>query len=95
VRGVMEKCTFCVQRIRSAEIRARKANTEIPPNEVVTACQQACPTGAIKFGQLQHANTEMVEWRKQPRHYAVLHDLNTRPRTAYLAKITNPNPRLK
>jgi molybdopterin-containing oxidoreductase family iron-sulfur binding subunit len=94
-RGVMEKCTFCVQRIRSAEIRARKANTEIPPNEVVTACQQACPTGAIKFGQLQHANTEMVEWRKQPRHYAVLHDLNTRPRTAYLAKITNPNPRLK
>jgi Fe-S-cluster-containing dehydrogenase component/anaerobic selenocysteine-containing dehydrogenase len=93
-RGVMEKCTYCVQRIRAAEIRARKANREILPGEVVTACQQACPTGAIQFGQLQHEETEMVKWRKQPRHYAVLHDLNTRPRTAYLAKITNPKPRL-
>ena len=93
-RGVMEKCTYCVQRIRSAEIRARKANREIQPGEVVTACQQACPTGAIQFGQLQHEGTEMVERRKQARHYAVLHDLDTRPRTAYLAKISNPNPRL-
>jgi molybdopterin-containing oxidoreductase family iron-sulfur binding subunit len=94
-RGVMEKCTFCVQRIRAAEIRARKDNREIRPDEVVTACQQACPTGAIQFGQLQHEGTAMVERRKEPRHYAVLHDLNTRPRTAYLAKVTNPDPRLK
>jgi len=92
-RGVMEKCSYCVQRIRAAEIGARKANREIPPDEVVTACQQACPTGAIQFGQLQHEGTEMVERRKQQRHYAVLHDLDTRPRTAYLAKISNPNPR--
>ena len=93
-RGVMEKCTYCVQRIRAAEIRARQANREIAPGEVVTACQQACPMGAIQFGQLQHEGTAMVEWRQQPRHYAVLHDLDTRPRTIYLAKITNPSPRL-
>jgi molybdopterin-containing oxidoreductase family iron-sulfur binding subunit len=91
-RGVMEKCTYCVQRIRSADIEARKTNREIRPNEVVTACAQACPTGAIKFGLLSHTNTEVVEWRKQPRAYAVLHDLNTQPHTIYLAKITNPKP---
>jgi molybdopterin-containing oxidoreductase family iron-sulfur binding subunit len=89
-RGVMEKCTYCVQRIRSAEIEARKDNRDIRPNEVVTACAQACPTGAIKFGLLSHANTEVVQWRRQPRVYAVLHDLGTQPRTMYLAKITNP-----
>jgi len=89
-RGVMEKCTYCVQRIRGAEIEARKVNREIRPGEVVTACAQACPTGAIKFGLLSHANTEVVQWRNQPRAYAVLHDLGTQPRTMYLAKITNP-----
>ncbi|HTL32031.1 MAG TPA: 4Fe-4S dicluster domain-containing protein [Kofleriaceae bacterium] len=89
-RGVMEKCTFCVQRIRGAEIAARKGKRDIRPNEVATACQQACPTGAIKFGLLSHDGTEMVELRKQPRLYFVLNELGTRPRTAYLAKITNP-----
>ncbi|NVB81804.1 MAG: 4Fe-4S dicluster domain-containing protein [Kofleriaceae bacterium] len=89
-RGVMEKCTYCVQRIRSADIEARKTDREIRPNEVVTACAQACPTGAIKFGLLSHTETEVVTLRKQPRAYAVLHDLGTRPRTMYLAKITNP-----
>ncbi|MCW5808606.1 MAG: 4Fe-4S dicluster domain-containing protein, partial [Deltaproteobacteria bacterium] len=91
-RGVMEKCTYCVQRIRAAEITARVEHREIRPGEVVTACQQACPTGAIKFGALQHAGTDMVTWREEPRHYAVLHHLGTRPRTVYLAKITNPRP---
>ncbi|NLG63600.1 MAG: 4Fe-4S dicluster domain-containing protein, partial [Candidatus Cloacimonetes bacterium] len=91
-RGVMEKCTFCVQRIRAAGIEARKDRREIRPNEVMTACQQACPTGAIQFGLLHHEGTNVVEWRKEPRAYAVLHDLGTRPRTIYLAKITNPNP---
>jgi molybdopterin-containing oxidoreductase family iron-sulfur binding subunit len=94
-RGVMEKCTYCVQRIRAAEIKARVEQREIAPNEVVTACAQACPTGAIKFGSLHHEDTEMVTRRLESRHYAVLHDLDTRPRTVYLAKITNPKPRLK
>jgi molybdopterin-containing oxidoreductase family iron-sulfur binding subunit len=92
-RGVMEKCTYCVQRIRSAEIAARKDRRDIRPNEVVTACQQACPTNAISFGALHHRDTEMVRRREEPRHYAVLHHLGTRPRTVYLARITNPSPR--
>jgi molybdopterin-containing oxidoreductase family iron-sulfur binding subunit len=89
-RGVMEKCTFCVQRIRGAEHQARMEKRPIAPGEVVTACQQACPTGAIQFGALQHADTPMVTWRKSNRLYAVLHELGTRPRTMYLAKVTNP-----
>jgi len=91
-RGVMEKCTYCVQRIRAAEISARKDRRDIRPNEVVTACQQACPTGAITFGALHHRDTEMVRRREEARHYAVLHHLGTRPRTVYLAKIKNPRP---
>jgi Fe-S-cluster-containing dehydrogenase component/anaerobic selenocysteine-containing dehydrogenase len=89
-RGVMEKCTYCVQRIRAAEIEARMENRRIAEGEVVTACQQACPTRAIQFGALEHVNTEMVRWRKQPRAYAVLHELGTRPRTMYLAKVLDP-----
>jgi len=89
-RGVMEKCTYCVQRIRAAEIEARMEHRAIRPGEVVTACQQACPTGAIQFGALHHEGTEMVAWRRQDRAYAVLHELGTRPRTMYLARITNP-----
>jgi molybdopterin-containing oxidoreductase family iron-sulfur binding subunit len=86
-RGVMEKCTYCVQRIRGAEIRARMAGGAIAPGEVVTACQQACPTRAIQFGALQHEDTDMVRWRASGRTYATLHELGTRPRTLYLAKI--------
>ncbi len=91
-RGVMEKCTYCVQRIRGAEIAARRERREIRPGEVVTACQQACPAGAIQFGQLQHADTPVARWRAEPRRYDVLHELDTRPRTAYLARIRNPRP---
>ncbi|HLV64186.1 MAG TPA: 4Fe-4S dicluster domain-containing protein [Polyangiaceae bacterium] len=93
-RGVMEKCTYCVQRIRTAEIRSRVERTPIRPGEVVTACQQACATGAIQFGSLEHEDTPMVAWRKQPRSYAVLHDQGTRPRTLYLAKIVNEKEEL-
>jgi molybdopterin-containing oxidoreductase family iron-sulfur binding subunit len=89
-RGVMEKCTYCVQRIRGAEIQARIEDRQIRPGEVVTACQQVCPTGAIQFGALEHSDSEMVRRRGEPRRYAVLHDLGTRPRTIYLAKIRNP-----
>jgi Fe-S-cluster-containing dehydrogenase component len=89
-RGVMEKCTYCVQRIRAVEIQTRIERRGLRPGEVVTACQQACPTGAIQFGALEHAGTPMVQWRREPRRYDVLHDLGTRPRTTYLARIVNP-----
>ncbi|WP_437497207.1 TAT-variant-translocated molybdopterin oxidoreductase [Sorangium sp. So ce1099] len=93
-RGVMEKCTYCVQRIRRAEIAARVEQRAIRPGEVVTACQQACPTRAIQFGSLDHKETEMVAWRGEPRSFEVLHDQGTRPRTIYLARIDNENPEL-
>jgi len=93
-RGVMEKCTYCVQRIREVEIHARVQGRDIRPGEVVTACQQACPTEAIQFGSLSHPDTKMMRWRAEPRSFAVLHDLGTRPRTLYLARIDNPNPEI-
>ncbi|HSN97602.1 MAG TPA: 4Fe-4S dicluster domain-containing protein, partial [Candidatus Nanopelagicales bacterium] len=93
-RGVMEKCTYCVQRIRRSDMQARIEGRSIRPGEVVTACQQACPTEAIQFGSLLHRETPMVEWREQPRSYSVLHELGTRPRTMYLARINNPNPEI-
>jgi molybdopterin-containing oxidoreductase family iron-sulfur binding subunit len=94
-RGVMEKCTYCVQRIREVEIKARVAGRPIRPGEVVTACAQACPTSAIQFGSLSHKETKMVAWRDEPRRFDVLHELGTRPRTAYLARIDNPNPEIE
>jgi molybdopterin-containing oxidoreductase family iron-sulfur binding subunit len=89
-RGVMEKCSYCVQRIRGAEIKSREELRDIRPDEVKTACQQACPTGAIQFGRLDHTETTNVQWRDEPRHYAVLNELGARPKTLYLAKIWNP-----
>jgi Fe-S-cluster-containing dehydrogenase component len=94
-RGVMEKCTFCVQRIRRAEMQARMEGRAIGPGEVETACQQACATQAIQFGSLEHRLTPVVAWREEGRAYAALHELGTRPRTLYLAKIENPNPELE
>jgi MoCo/4Fe-4S cofactor protein with predicted Tat translocation signal len=94
-RGVMEKCTYCVQRIREVEIHARVEDRAIRPGEVVTACQQACPTGAIQFGSLRHTETTMVRWREEPRSLQVLHELGTSPRTMYLARIDNPNPEIE
>ncbi len=93
-RGVMEKCTYCVQRIRRAELDARMHDRQLPPGAVVTACQQACPTGAIQFASLDDVNSETVRRRREPRSYFALHELGTRPRNMYLAKITNPNPEL-
>ena len=94
-RGVMEKCSFCVQRIRRVEMRARIEQREIAPGEVVSACQQACPTQAIQFGSLGDTGTKLVEWRQEGRAYAALAELGTRPRTLYLARIDNPNPELE
>ncbi|MEP6861416.1 MAG: 4Fe-4S dicluster domain-containing protein [Deltaproteobacteria bacterium] len=93
-RGVMEKCTYCVQRIRRAEIDAREAGRPFQGHDVRTACQQVCPTQAITFGSLNDATTAVTEHRTRPHDYAVLHDQGTVPRTHYLARIRNRNPEL-
>jgi len=93
-RGVMEKCTYCVQRIREAEIVARRDQRPIADGEIVTACQQTCPTGAIHFGDIADPGTHVSRSRESGRLYAVLNDLGTLPRTRYLARIVNPNPDL-
>jgi molybdopterin-containing oxidoreductase family iron-sulfur binding subunit len=90
-RGVMEKCTYCVQRIREAEIRARREQRPIKDGEVVTACQQTCPTGAIAFGDIADPTTLVSQTRNHDRLYQVLHELGTLPRTRYLARVIHPN----
>jgi molybdopterin-containing oxidoreductase family iron-sulfur binding subunit len=89
-RGVMEKCTYCVQRIRRAEHEALVDHRPIRSGEIMTACQAACPTNAIVFGDIHETGTRFAALRSDPRRFNVLHDLGTRPRTVYLAKITNP-----
>ncbi len=91
-RGVMEKCTFCVQRIRGAQIVAGREHRPLAPGEVRTACQEACPSGAIVFGSLTNPTPELSHALGDPRRFSVLHDLGTRPRVQYLARITNPDP---
>jgi molybdopterin-containing oxidoreductase family iron-sulfur binding subunit len=93
-RGVMEKCTYCVQRIRRAEIDAREAGRELREGDVRTACQQVCPTQAIAFGSLTDERSVVREQRGRPHDYTVLHDQGTVPRTHYLARIRNRNPEL-
>jgi MoCo/4Fe-4S cofactor protein with predicted Tat translocation signal len=93
-RGVMEKCSYCSQRIAAAKIAADKENRDIRDGEVVTACQQACPTGAIVFGNVNDRASKVRKLKLQQRNYGVLADLNTRPRTTYIAEVFNPNPEL-
>jgi molybdopterin-containing oxidoreductase family iron-sulfur binding subunit len=93
-RGVMEKCSYCVQRINEVKIEADKQNRDIRDGEIVTACQQACPTNAIIFGNINDATSEVAKLKKQERTYGVLADLNTRPRTTYVAEVLNVNPDL-
>ena len=93
-RGVMEKCTYCVQRINRVKITAEKEDRLVRDGEIKTACQQACPSQAIVFGNLNDPQSEVVRWKAEERNYGMLEDLNTRPRTSYLARLRNPNPEL-
>jgi Fe-S-cluster-containing dehydrogenase component/anaerobic selenocysteine-containing dehydrogenase len=93
-RGIMEKCTYCVQRIERARIDSRVEGRMIADGEIQTACQQSCPTGAIEFGSLNDANSKISKAHHDERRYDLLHELSTRPRTVYLARVRNPNPEL-
>jgi molybdopterin-containing oxidoreductase family iron-sulfur binding subunit len=93
-RGVMEKCTYCVQRINAARKKAAKENRPIKDGEIVTACQVACPTQAIVFGNLSEDGSRVNKLKAEPHNYSLLAELNTRPRTTYLATVVNPSPGL-
>jgi molybdopterin-containing oxidoreductase family iron-sulfur binding subunit len=94
MRGVMEKCSYCIQRIENGRIEADKENRRIRDGEVVTACQAVCPTQAITFGDLNDPASRVTAVKASPLNYALLGELNTRPRTTYLARLINPNPEL-
>ncbi|WP_347331431.1 Fe-S-cluster-containing hydrogenase [Marinimicrobium locisalis] len=91
-RGVMEKCTYCVQRLNEATSNAEAENRPLADGEVRTACQQSCPTRAISFGDIADRHSQVSEWKSSPLNYGMLEHLNTRPRTTYLAAVRHPNP---
>lgn len=94
MRGVMEKCTYCVQRTNAAKFDAKNENRNIRDGELMAACQQACPSGAIDFGDLLDNKSRIAAQKKNPRNYAMLGELNVKPRTTYLAAVRNPHPSL-
>jgi molybdopterin-containing oxidoreductase family iron-sulfur binding subunit len=94
-RGVMEKCSYCIQRISAAKITADKENRNIRDGEIVTACQQACPASAITFGNKNDKDSLVTKLRTQQRSYQVIADINTRPRTTYVAEVLNLNQELE
>lgn len=94
-RGVMEKCTYCVHRINEARIAAKKDGVDLKDGSIKTACQQACPTGAIQFGNIADPNSKVSATKKNPRNYSLLSEVGTKPRTTYLGRVRNPNATLE
>jgi Fe-S-cluster-containing dehydrogenase component len=92
---VMEKCTYCVQRITVARIDSEREERAVRDGEIQTACQQACPSNAIVFGNVNDPESKVSKLKAQARNYSMLATLNTRPRTTYLAEVRNPNPELE
>jgi molybdopterin-containing oxidoreductase family iron-sulfur binding subunit len=99
MRGVIEKCTYCVQRLQSAKIDAKakardSKDVQVPANSVTTACQDACPTRAITFGNLRNEKDDVSKLKLNARNYDLLKYIGTLPRTSYLARVRNPNPKM-
>ena len=94
-RGVMEKCSYCLQRVQNGKIGARNEGRKVEDGEIQSACQVACPSQAIVFGDIKDPTTRVSRLQKDPRNYAMLEELNVKPRTLYLARVRNVHPRLK